>query len=210
MDLSTLTQPPTLYILIAVAVAIVALIAWAAVSSARRRREREALRERYGAEYDRTVAEHNSTRAAVADLKEREQRHEQLELHDLNDADRDLVRRHMAAAQFSFVEDPSETILSAQRVVSETLKAKGYPVDRDRDEGLRLFSVDHPDHAGAVRTLLEGRHDGDTEHMRRMFLNSRKVLTDITGANFVMEDAHPTAGDDLRVERSPDAETTAR
>jgi hypothetical protein len=208
MDVATLTEPPLLYVLIALAVLIVGAIVWGVVASKRRRAEQQRLRERYGSEYERTVAEHRSTRAAVADLRQREQRHDELEVRTLNDADRDLVRRDMATAQFRFVEDPAEAILQAQRVVTETLRAKGYPIGDDRDEAVRLFSVDHPEHAGAVRTLLEGRHDGDTDSMRRMFLGSRKVLQDVAGVSFVREDATATA-DDLRVEHDAHAAHTS-
>lgn len=206
MDLASLTEPPLLYVLIALGVLIVGAIVWGVIAAKRRREEQHQLRERYGAEYERTVSEHKSTRAAVADLKEREERHEELELQSLNDADRDLIRRHMATAQFRFAEDPAEAILQTQRVMTEALRAKGYPMESDTDEAIRLFSVDHPEHAGPVRTLLDGRHDGDTEHMRRMFLNSRKVLQDVTDVSFVREDADV---DDLRVERDTQAVSTA-
>ena len=206
MDFASLTEPPLLYVLIALGVLIVGAIVWGVIASRRRRTEREQLRERYGAEYERTVAEHRSTRAAVADLRQREERHEGLELRSLNDADRDLVRRHMATAQFRFVEDPAEAILQTQRVMTEALRAKGYPIEANTDEAVRMFSVDHPDHAGTVRTLLDGRHDGDTEHMRRTFLNTRKVLQDVAGVSFVREDAAEV--DDLRVEHETQAVTS--
>lgn len=207
MDLATFTEPPLLYVLIALAVLIVGAIVWGVVASKRRRSEQQQLQQRYGAEYERTVAEHRSTRAAVADLRQREERRGELDLHTLNDADRDLVRHHMATAQFRFVEDPADAILQAQRVTAEALRAKGYPMADDRDEAVRLFSVDHPEHAGTVRTLLDGRHDGDSEHMRRLFLATRKVLQDVTGVTFVREDATAGNVDDLRVEHGTPVES---
>ena len=199
MDLTTLTQPPWLYVIIGVAVVLVALIVWAAVSASRRKREREALQQRYGAEYDRTVAMHRSKRAAIADLKEREQLHDQLELRNLNDVDRDLVRRHMATLQYRFVEDPSDVMLQTDRVMTEVLRAKGYPVADDRERSLRLFSVDHPEAAGAVRTIMEGNYDGSVDKMRQAFLDARHVLADVSGISYVLGDAADSP-DDLRVE----------
>lgn len=207
MDSTTLTQPPVLYVLIAFAVLLLGAVVWGVIASKRRRGERERLQERYGAEYERTVSEHRSTRAAVADLKEREQQHDELSLTELNDADRDLIRSSMATAQFRFVEEPAEAIGQAQRVMTETLRARGYPVEGDRDEAVRMFSVDHPQHADVVRTLLDGRHDGNTEHMRTLFLNATKVLREVTGATFVQADASTT--DDLRLERAPAADATS-
>lgn len=207
MDSTTLTQPPVLYVLIALAVLLVGAVVWGVIASKRRREERERLQERYGAEYERTVSQHRSTREAVAELKAREHEHDELSLRDLNDADRDLIRSSMATAQFRFVEDPADAIGHAQRVMIEALRAKGYPVEGDRDEAVRMFSVDHPQHAGAVRTLLEGRHDTDTEHMRTMFLATTQVLRDVAGATFVQADA--TTTDVLRVEHTSTIDATS-
>lgn len=198
-----ITQPPLLYILIAVAVLLVAFAIAAAVRSARHRRERQELQQRYGAEYDRTVERHRNTRGAVADLKEREQQREELQLHDLNDADLTLVRKNLAIAQFRFVEDPTDALRQTEQIMTEVLRAKGYPVD-DRDNAARLFSVDHPEHAETVRTTLEPTQTSDVEHLRERFLQARKTIADITGTKFGPEDAgHAVdAGDDLRVEHN--------
>lgn len=198
-----LTQPPLLYVAIGVAIALVALLVWAVMSSARKRREREALRDRYGAEYDHTISEHRNKRAAVADLKQRESEHEQLQLRDLNDADRDLIRRHMAAAQFRFVEDPADALMRTERIMVEVLRAQGYPVAKDRDQATKLFSVDHPDHAQSVRTIFDGDHRTGTDELRDRFLQARKTIADVTGTTYESDDALAERAPltDLRVER---------
>ena len=197
-----LTQPPLLYLVIAVAVVVVGSVLWAVAASARKRRERDALKERYGPEYDRTVAEHRTTRAAVADLKEREAEHDTLHLRDLNDTDRELVRTHMAAAQFRFVEDPADAILRTERIMIEVLRAKGYPVASDREQATRLFSVDHPAHAESLRTLFNSEHGGAADQLRERFLQARKTIQEVTGTTFEVGDVPPlrAMGGDLRVE----------
>jgi hypothetical protein len=212
MDLTPLTQSPWLYVVIGAAVVIVAVIVVAAVAATRRRRERAALRSRYGPEYDHTLTQHRSTRAAVADLKEREQLHDALELRDLNDADRDLVRRHMAALQFRFVDDPADVLLQTDRVVTEVLRARGYPVAEDRDKAVRLFSVDHPDHAAAIRTAMAGNHGDDLDRMRATFLDVRRALAEVAGISYALDDVTDErdtddAPRDLRVESDIDAPT---
>lgn len=209
MDLSTLTEPPGLYILIAVAVLVVALLIWAAVAAGRRKREREELRKRYGSEYDRTVQQHRRKRDAVADLRQREEQHESIQLRDLNDADLQLVRRHMAIAQYRFVEEPADALRQTERVLTEVLRAKGYPMGTDPDQATRLFSVDHPEHAGTVRSMLSGGGHSDVDTMRDQFLQARKTIAEVTGASFVLDDAAAQPGDDLRVERSVDEPASA-
>lgn len=179
----------TLQIIAIVAVVVVIILVVLIVLGVRRRRERESLRARFGPEYDRTVAERGSKRAAVRDLKEREALHEQLRLRDLNDADRDLLRRHMATLQYRFVEDPGDVLLQTGRIATEVLRARGYPVNEDRDRALRLFSVDHPDEAGYVRDVIQGTHGRDVGHMRDTFLGVRHVLQEIAGVSYVLGDA---------------------
>jgi hypothetical protein len=170
-------------------VVLVVIVAILLIVSARKRKQREELRSRYGQEYDRTVRERGSKRAAVKDLQEREALHSELALHDLNEADRDLVRRHMASLQYRFVEDPDDVMLSTQRVMTEVLRARGYPVAEDRDKALRLFSVDYPQDAGPVRTVVEGNYGGDVSRMQEAFIGARRTLADVAGVSYVLGDA---------------------
>jgi hypothetical protein len=211
MDLTTLTQPPGLYLLIAIAVVVVGLIVWGVVSSARRRRERGQLRERYGAEFDRAISEHGNRKAAMADLRSRESEHEALELRELNEADLGLVRHHMAAAQYRFVEDPADALLRVERVMAEVLRAKGYPVADDRTQAARMFSVDYPERAGSVRAVLTNGTNGDVGDLRQKFLEARKTISDVTGTSYVLDDIGPapSPADDLRVEHDNPASTSA-
>ena len=207
MDLKMLTEPPALYAVLAIAAVILAALVWG-VTTARAHRDRNQLRERYGEEFDRAVAEYGSRRAAVADLRAREAEHDQLSLRNLNDADLALVRRHMAAAQYRFVEDPADALLRVERVMTEVLRAKGYPVAHDRHQAARLFSVDHPDRAGSVRSVLDDGSDGDLADLRKRFLEARKTIADVTGTTYVLDDANAVPAD-LRIEHAIDARSTA-
>lgn len=219
MDLTTLTEPPLLYVVLAVAALLIGLAVWGFVASARRRRERDELRERYGTEFDRAVSEHGSRRAAVADLRARESEHEALSLRDLNEPDLALVRQHMVQAQFRFVEDPSDALLRVERVMTEVLRAKGYPLP-DQAQAARLFSVDHPEHAEAVRGVFAKSTDGDVDDLRSRFLEARKTIQEVTGVSYVLADggaeANPDATStdhdapvgDLRVEHEAQPATT--
>ena len=183
-----MTQEQT-YLVAAAAVVVVVLIVVLVILAVRRRRERDTLRTRYGEEYERTVKARGGTRAAVRDLREREQLHEQLTLRDLNESDRDLVRRHMATLQYRFVEDPADVMLQVERVTTEVLRARGYPVAEDKDTALRLFSVDYPTEAVHVRTVVMADHHGDVGRMREAFLGVRRALQEVAGISYVLGDA---------------------
>ena len=181
MDLTVMTEPPALYAGLATAAVVLALIAWGLITSARARRER-------------------------AELRARESEHEMLTLRDLDDADLDLVRRSMAAAQFRFVEDPADALLRVERVMTEVLRAKGYPVAEDRRQAARLFSIEHPDRAGSVRDVFDDGGSDDVADLRTQFLEARKTIADITGTTYGLDDAAAAPAGDLRVEHAPDAE----
>ncbi|MDP9405405.1 MAG: hypothetical protein M3O86_02220 [Actinomycetota bacterium] len=183
-------DPQTLrIIIIAAAVVVVVLLVLAVLRARRKRRERDELRQRYGPEYERTVQQRGSQRAAVRDLRAREQEREQLSLRNLNDADRELVRRHMASLQYRFVEDPADVLLGTDRVATEVLRAKGYPVAENRERALRLFSVDYPKEAEAIRSVMERNHGGDVTRMRETFVGVRAALQEVTGVSYVLGDA---------------------
>lgn len=209
--------------LLLVGIAVAVLIALAVIamvisrSRARKRREteeREHLRSRFGPEYDATVAATGDERAAARELAERERRHDELTLQGLTEPDRIHVRRYMAALQYRFVEEPAEVLDEAARTMSEVMRVRGYPVDGNVEDGLRLFSVDHPTRVGAVRSLLTGQHGRTLDEQRRTFLEARAALREAAGISWDAADvALPTpapggAADDLRVEHADPAATS--
>ena len=155
----------------------------------RNRRQREALEQRYGSEYRRTVEATGSQKAAAAELEDRERRHESLELQDLSVDDVRDVRSHLAALQYRFVDDPSEALLGMNRVLTEVLRNRGYPIVEDREEGLRQFGLDHPEAAQDVRAVLQGDYGPDTGRMRDLFVGARRALRASVGISYELEDA---------------------
>ena len=71
------------WVWIVVAVVIVVVVLALVASLVKRRRTRQALQERFGPEYDRTVEESGGERAATSELREREKRHEELDIRPL-------------------------------------------------------------------------------------------------------------------------------
>src|SRR5512132_4249501 len=104
-----------LLIVVIIAVVIVALLA---VVVARRRRS-EGLQTRFGPEYPRTVARADDRRAAEAQLVEREQRHRQLDIVELEPDARARYLEVWRAAQGRFVDDPATATREADALVTE-------------------------------------------------------------------------------------------
>lgn len=168
-----------------------------------RRRRRHELQERFGAEYDRAVAEHDSRVAAERDLRERERRVAELELRDLPDESRTAYAARWRDVQATFVDDPAQAVDDADELVTRMLAEIGYPVD-DRERQLADLSVDHAAVLEAYREAHEissrsrqGR--AATEELRNAIVDFRQLVTDLLGGD-------PTA---LGAETPPAADRAA-
>ena len=169
-----------IWIVIAVAVVVVVVVAVAAAMSRRRRHH---LQQRFGSEYDRTVEGADRRREAERDLSEREARHDELELHPLSDASRQRYTEQWQNMQAGFVDRPQVAVADADRLITDLMRERGYPVD-DFDTRSELVSVDHPDvvenyrtaHGIAVRTI-EGRTS--TEDLRQAVISYRALFEEM-------------------------------
>ncbi|GAA5161672.1 MULTISPECIES: hypothetical protein [Amycolatopsis] len=173
---------PTMIVIIVVAVVVVLGLVAVLVRSQRRRH----LRERFGPEYDRTVQDSSSRRAAERELAERERRHEQLDIRPLPDEAREQYRQQWSAIQERFVDEPGEAIAEADRLLTQVMTDRGYPTDGGHEQQVRDLSVEHArtlEHYRTARETLHGHEqDGaDTEDLRRAMVHYRTVFADLLG-----------------------------
>jgi hypothetical protein len=164
-----------------VVVAAVLFVAWRAVSSRRRR----GLQERFGPEYDRTVETTGNRRAAESDLREREQRHEELDIRDLSPAARDRYFEQWRAVQVRFVDAPGEAVREADTLVQQVMRDRGYPVD-DFDTRADVVSVDHPHVVENYRAAhgvwaANERGEATTEDLRQSLVHYRSLFEELLG-----------------------------
>jgi hypothetical protein len=169
-----------IWIVIAVVVVLVIVVAVAAAASRRRRHH---LQDRFGSEYDRTVDGADRRREAERELREREARHDELELRPLSDASRQRYTQQWQEMQSGFVDRPQVAVADADRLITDLMRERGYPVD-DFDTRSELVSVDHPDvvenyrtaHGIAARTV-EGRTS--TEDLRQAVISYRALFEEM-------------------------------
>ena len=128
------------WIVIAAAVVVIAVII---VSSLLARDRRQRLQERFGPEYDRTVNAADKRRDAERVLRDREERHDELELHPLSDTAIARYQQDWSELERRFVDRPQVSVSTADDLVTQVMRDRGYPVD-DFDTQSELVSVDHP------------------------------------------------------------------
>jgi FtsZ-interacting cell division protein ZipA len=117
------------------AVVIVAILIVAAWSSARRHRSEglqrsDKLREQFGPEYDRTVAEMGDIRSAEDELTARQERVSQFDIRHLAADEGQRFNDEWQVVQASFVDDPSTAVHDADALVGRVMAARGYPICR--------------------------------------------------------------------------------
>jgi hypothetical protein len=181
-----------------VVVVILALIAVAGWYMARR----WSLRQRFGPEYDRMVAESDSRSAAEKELRERARRHGELELRPLSEQDRAGYASQWEQIQTRFVDEPNAAVADAASLVQAVVSTRGYPVS-DHDELVAQLSVDHArsiDHLREGHTINETnlRGEATTEQLRQAMVHYRALLADLLGNGTVQltdpakpEPSHP-------------------
>jgi hypothetical protein len=173
-------MPTWAWILIAIAaVVIIGAIAWSALNARRRR----GLQDRFGDEYDRTVADSPSRREAESELSEREKRREELDIRPLERSSRDRYASQWQNTQAAFVDNPEDAVADADRLIQQVMRERGYPVD-DFDQRASDLSVDHPD----VITNYRAAHDisrandrgnASTEDLRTAMVHYRALFAEL-------------------------------
>ena len=163
-------------VIAAAAVVVLLAIVWAAT----RKRRTSKLREGFGPEYDRTVEESGSRRRAESELKDREQRREELDIRPLKPAARDRFANRWSGVQERFVDDPRAALRDAHSLVVEVMRERGYPTD-DFDQRAADVSVDHPEVVQNYRTAHEitERDDADTEDQRQAMVHYRGLFDEL-------------------------------
>lgn len=148
-----------------------------------RRQRREQLRSRFGPEYDRTLRETGAPEKAEAVLEDRVRRVEKFKIHPLSHEQADSFTREWRRVQAMFVDDPDGAVEAADRLVTEVMAARGYPVE-DFDTRAADLSVDHPkvvENYRVARAVALRRRNGEagTEELRQAVVNYRSLFGDL-------------------------------
>jgi hypothetical protein len=173
-------MPAWSWVVIAVAVVIVVALAILVARSASRRKRTERLKNHFGPEYDRAVGEAGDPGAAEKALVARERKRQKLDIVALAPESRAKYAEHWRAVQTAFVDNPSRAVGDADRLVTQVMRERGYPVD-DFDQRAADISVDHPnvvEHYRAAHVIHMAQEKGDigTEAQREAFVHYRALF----------------------------------
>jgi hypothetical protein len=176
--MSSVTTAITVIVLVLIVAAVIA------VAIGRYRRSRE-LRERFGPEYERVVAEQPNRRAAERELQGREQRHAELQLKELDPGRRQRYAEQWHETQAHFVEEPEVATREADELVTQVMAERGYPIG-DFDTQVQDLSVEHAETLEHYRDAHEinqvnKRGQASTEQLRQALMHYRILFAELVG-----------------------------
>src|ERR1700692_350341 len=168
------------WILIAAVAVVVVVAAAVVISMISFRSKTKRLKQHYGTEYERVVDETGSEKGAVRELTTRERKHDKLDIVPLTPAALSNFTLGWQEVQASFVDNPASAVSAADRLVTEVMRERGYPVD-DFDRRAADISVDHPQIVENYRSahgIHLSQQDGDvsTEQQREAFVHYRALF----------------------------------
>jgi hypothetical protein len=171
-------MPTWEWILIGV-VALVAIVAAVVViSMISFRAKTKRLKQHYGNEYEHVVSETGSEKGAVRELTTRERKHGKLDIVALTPSAHSDFTARWQEVQAGFVDNPATAVGVADRLVTEVMRQRGYPVD-DFDQRAADISVDHPqivDNYRAAHGIHASEQHADTEQQREAFVHYRALF----------------------------------
>jgi hypothetical protein len=161
-----------------VVIVVASVVVGARLLSSRRKTAR--MKQHYGREYERLVSEAGGEKEAEKELSARERKRDELEIVPLTPAALSDFTARWNQVQTAFVDNPTTAVGVADRLITEVMRERGYPVD-DFDQRAADISVDHPQIVENYRTAHRihlSQQDGDvsTEQQREAFVHYRALF----------------------------------
>jgi hypothetical protein len=173
-------------VLLVLIAAITLIVVLALGLRASHRRSSEALHDRFGSEWDRTVGraeKRRDRRHAEQELAERAETRDELDIRPLGIEAREQYAQQWRDAQARFVDAPQDALGEAESLLDQVMRERGYPVEGFEEQS-SLISVDHPDlveNYRAAHELQRRSRGGDTttEDLRDAMLRYRSLFDEL-------------------------------
>jgi hypothetical protein len=173
----------TAWLWVAIVIAVIVVVIALCVFLLSRRKRATEVKERFGPEYERAVAETGSNSQAVSQLEERQKRREVLDIRPLEPSAVDRYRTSWRQTQTRFVDYPGDAIRDADSLVAEVMRERGYPVE-DFEQRAQDLSVDHPEvvqnyRAAHAISLANEHGEATTEDLRQAMVHYRSLFDEL-------------------------------
>lgn len=152
------------------------------VYSSRTRRAKK-MQEHFGPEYDHVVQTAGSPKAAQAELMQRNKHVEALNIHPLTPVEHARYLVEWKEVQAKFVDDPSQAIKDADRLIMEVMQLRAYPVS-DFEARAADLSVSYPELVANYRAahaiaLKNEQKTANTEELRQAMVYDKSLFSEL-------------------------------
>jgi hypothetical protein len=180
MDLSAVS---TAQIVMFVAISLIVIAAIATLIFVRKRRTQRLRNQFGGNEYHRAIKERGSRRTAEADLDQRAERVEALNIRPLAPGDRARFLDSWTKVQARFVDSPGGAITDADQLLGDVMSMRGYPMSNFEQRAADI-SVNYPlvlDNYRAAHqaALRQSRGEATTESLRQAMIHFRSLFEEL-------------------------------
>ncbi len=172
----------TVPVLIVIAFLVLGILVLLSVTNGQRHRS-ELLRDKFGPEYTRTVERVGDRREAEAELAARTKRVQELDIHSVSPQEISRFQQAWQDAQARFVDDPAGAVSEADRLITQLIQARGYPMG-DFEQRAADISVNYPNVVQNYRSaheiaLRNERGQASTEDLRQAMVYYRDLFKDL-------------------------------
>jgi hypothetical protein len=166
-------------VIIVAALVVIGFVAWTLGTKLRTDR----LQRRFGPEYERTIEQAESRKEAESELSARMKRRRELEIQPVSPETAERYTVEWRDVQARFVDQPSQAVKDADRLVTRLMQERGYPTD-DFEQQAADVSVDHPnvvDNYRGAHTVWLSNEQGkaETEDLRRAMVHYRSLFEEL-------------------------------
>ncbi|HWA71520.1 MAG TPA: hypothetical protein VG937_04285 [Polyangiaceae bacterium] len=179
-----MTDSEQMWTLVALGIAAIVIAIAAFVLTRRGTKARRAeLQRHFGPEYERAVDEFGSPERAERELERRKRRVEHFHFKPLTPADQARFSESWTRIQAEFVDNPVAAVTRANALITEVMRARGYPVERF-EQRVQDLSVAHPgvvQHYRAAHELsLSVNNEATaTENLRQAVVHYRALFAEL-------------------------------
>lgn len=181
-----------------IVIVLLVIVVAAVLFVGNQQKKRRQLRERFGPEYDRRVEAADDPKQAERELADLAHRRDKLDVRPLDPAMRERYLVAWNQVQAQFVDQPAAALESADTLVTQVMRERGYPVD-EFEQRADLVAVDHPQVVHHYRAAAQTRQRNDgvsTEDQRVAFVHYRELFNELLEV-----DADRTDADHAEAER---------
>jgi cytoskeletal protein RodZ len=141
------------------------------------------LRQQFGSEYEQVVSEVGDRSEAEEELEARQKRVNSFDIRPLSPEEREQFVEEWQSVQARFVDEPDTSVQRANRLITEVMRTRGYPMvnfeQRAADLSVNYGEVVKNYRAGHDIARRSEQEEAGTEELRQAMVHYRALFAEL-------------------------------